>query len=270
MDMTSGEQSEEVFDPTKSVMTDSQVSQDGRRRRWRRGFRGRRRSCEAGGETGDGVEQLCAAHGEDRYQSSRTVKHTKLPQGSIKRLSLSVLVDHTVRFEGAKRIIETPSAEKLKVMKNLVTAAAGLDTARGDQLVVESFPFESTVAAEALTMAPAAAPAAPAETAMPAWLKNKRSVMIAGIGAGALIALLVGFMIMRRKSKAKTKMGVEQTPALAAGGPQSVEQMTRQIEAKVKDQAAEKARLEAEELMALKVPAVKTQKTEVLSEKHRE
>ena len=207
-----------------------------------------------------------ARHTENiSYQSSRTVKHTKLPQGSIKRLSLSVLVDHTVRFEGAKRIIEPPSAEKLKVIKDLVTAAAGLDTARGDQLVVESFPFESTVAAEALTMAPAAAPAAPAETAMPAWLKNKRSVMIAGIGAGALIALLVGFMIMRRKSKAKTKMGVEQTPALAAGGPQSVEQMTRQIEAKVKDQAAEKARLEAEELMALKVPVVKTQKTEVLS-----
>jgi flagellar biosynthesis/type III secretory pathway M-ring protein FliF/YscJ len=89
---------------------------------------------------------------------------------------------------------------------------------------------------------------------------------IAGIGAGALIALLAGFIIMRRKSK--SKMGVEQTATLAAGEPgrpQTIEEMTKQIESKVKNQAVEKARLEAEELMALKVPMVKTQKTEVLS-----
>ena len=34
------------------------------------------------------------------YQTSRVVKHTRLPQGAVKRLSLSVLVDHTLRWEG--------------------------------------------------------------------------------------------------------------------------------------------------------------------------
>ena len=43
------------------------------------------------------------------YQTSRVVKHTRLPQGTMKRLSLSVLVDHTLRWENAKRIIEPPS-----------------------------------------------------------------------------------------------------------------------------------------------------------------
>jgi flagellar M-ring protein FliF len=268
VDMSSGEQSEEVYDPTKSVMTQSQTSQDGPAAQMAAGIPGTASNLPKPAAKPVSGSSNYSRHTENiSYQSSRTVKHTKLPQGSIKRLSLSVLVDHTVRFEGAKRVIEAPSAEKLKVIKDLVTAAAGLDTARGDQLVVESFPFESTVAAEAVTMTPEA-PAAPAPTGvmLPAWLKNKRSMTIAGIGAGALIALLVGFLIMRRKSKAKVV--VAQMAALGSGepgAPQTIEEMTKRIEAKVANQAVEKARLEAEELMALKVPAVKTQKTEVLS-----
>ena len=93
-----------------------------------------------------------ARHTENiTYQTSRLVKHTRLPQGALKRLSLSILVDHSLRWEGAKRIVEPPSAEKLKVIHDLVAAATGLDTARGDQLVVEAFPFESTLTAEPAT-----------------------------------------------------------------------------------------------------------------------
>ncbi len=80
------------------------------------------------------------------YQPSRVVKHIKLPQGTLKRMSLAVLVDHTVRFEGAKRVVEAPSAEKLKVVRDLVAAVGRvLDADRGDQLVVEAFPFEATL-----------------------------------------------------------------------------------------------------------------------------
>ena len=46
----------------------------------------------------------------------------------MKQLSLSVLVDHTLRWEGpaqATRIVEPPSAEKLKVIHDLVAAATG-------------------------------------------------------------------------------------------------------------------------------------------------
>ena len=80
---------------------------------------------------------------------------------------------------------------------------------------------------------------------MPAWLKKKRLGRDVGVGAAALMRSGCS-VIMRRKSKAKTTMGVKQTPALEAAetGPlPTMEQMTRQIEAKWPDQAAEKARI---------------------------
>ena len=73
------------------------------------------------------------------YQTSRTVKRTVLPQGAIKRLSVSVLIDHEVHWEGtganAKRVLVPPSPERMKVIHDLVAAAAGFNTERGDQLI---------------------------------------------------------------------------------------------------------------------------------------
>jgi len=60
------------------------------------------------------------------YQTSRIVKHTKMPQGAVTKLSLSVLVDHELRWEGAKRVVAPPSPQKLKVIRDLVAAAVGL------------------------------------------------------------------------------------------------------------------------------------------------
>ena len=34
------------------------------------------------------------------YQTSRVVRHTRIPQGVVQRMSLAVLVDQTVRWEG--------------------------------------------------------------------------------------------------------------------------------------------------------------------------
>jgi flagellar M-ring protein FliF len=266
VDMTSGEQSEEVFDPTKSVMVQSQQSQDGPAVPAASGIPGTASSLPKPAAKPVSGSSNYARHTENiSYQTSRTVKHTRLPQGSIKRLSLSVLVDHAVHFEGSTRVIDAPSAEKLKVIKDLVTAAAGLDTARGDQLVVEAFPFESTLTAEPLAImsAPGATEPAPSGLAIPAWLKKKSWMAIVGVGAAAL---MVGVMVMLRRKKARFQ--VSRTPALEGGasGPMpSMEEMTRQIEAKLAGQAVEKARSEAEQLMALRVPVVKTQKMEVLT-----
>ena len=57
-----------------------------------------------------------ARHTENvTYQTSRVVKHTRLPQGAIKRISLSVLVDHTLRWEAVRSgWSELPPPEKLE------------------------------------------------------------------------------------------------------------------------------------------------------------
>ena len=67
-------------------------------------------------------------------------------------MSLAVLLDQNVRWEGkgakAKRILEPPSAEKIKTIRGLVAAATGFSETRGDQLTVETLPFEMTLGLE--------------------------------------------------------------------------------------------------------------------------
>ena len=109
VDLTSGEQSEEVFDPDKSVMAHlADAREDGPAlRSQRRVFPERRRTCPTPLPSPSTGSSNYARHTENiTYQTSRLVKHTRLPQGTLKRLSLSILVDHTLRWDGPKRIVE--------------------------------------------------------------------------------------------------------------------------------------------------------------------
>jgi flagellar M-ring protein FliF len=266
VDLTSGEQSEEVFDPQKSVMLTSQRSDDGPAVQSASGVPGTPSNLPRPAAKPTTGASNYQRHTENiSYQSSRLVKHTKIPQGAVKRLSLSVLVDHNIRWEGQKKIIEPPSAEKLKVIHDLVAAAAGIDANRGDQLVVEAFPFETTLHSEPEGIE-APAPAPQGMIAMPAWLHGS-TLVVAGIGAGAMVVLMGGLFVMMRKSKAK-KIAIAEQKALEAAREnaalQSPEELQKQIEGKMAAQQAERSRQEVEALLALKVPAVKTKKTEVL------
>ena len=102
------------------------------------------------------------------------VRRTRIPQGAVKRMSLAVLLDQNVHWEGrgarAKRILEPPSAEKLKTIRELVAAATGFSEPRGDQLTVETLPFESTLGVEPPAELPV--PSAPPVTGLPPWLRK--------------------------------------------------------------------------------------------------
>src|SRR5262249_42461003 len=140
----------------------------------------------------------------------------------------------------------------------------------GDQLVVEAFPFEATLTAEPLTPAPASETLGN-PSPLPAWLQkliaSKNFALLSGIGGVAVLALFVVFISVLRGGKKNIR--VEATPALEEGqlkerplAPQDVE---RQIEARLAAQAQEKAQQEAEALLQLKMPAVSTKKTDVLT-----
>jgi flagellar M-ring protein FliF len=205
-DFTSAEQSEETFDPTKSVMVNSQKTED----------------MTGGGTVPAGVpgtpsslplpaprpatgtRGVTSRRTENiSYQSSHTVRHVHEPQGTVKRMSVSVLVDSDVRYEGtgakAKRIVEAPSADKLKAIHDLVAGVIGLSTERGDQLVVETLPFELTLNPEQLPPANPTPPVPPL-TWQDQFLKNKIFVVGVGVGAALLLSLLFLSLRLTRKS----------------------------------------------------------------------
>ena len=210
-DLSSGEQSEENYDPTHSVMVTSQKTEDitspshGAGSSASGGIPGTAStlpdSAPKPATVGGGVSRKTE---NINFQTSRTVKHTTLPQGAIKKLSVSVLLDQDVHWEGTgssmKRVLMAPTPERIKVIHDLVAAAAGLDTQRGDQLIVESLPFESTMNLEP----PGSNEPAPRPKPLTALeqLKSDPKMMFGLIAAAlvVLLAVIFGIRSMMRKT----------------------------------------------------------------------
>ena len=196
-------------------------------------------------------EQSEETYGPSRPLSAHVVRRTRLPQGALRRMSISVLLDQNVRWEGtgaqARRIIDAPAPERIKAIRGLVAAATGLNAARGDQLIVESLPFESTLAAEPPGTPPAAP--APVTTSLPPWLDGlfrQKNPILLGLFSGALVLLLVAaFLFFRVREKRSALMPVQ---ALGEG------RVPAELEGR-----------EAEAAGALKLPPVTTKKTETLT-----
>ncbi len=272
-DFTSGEQSEETFDPTKSVMTTSQKTEDGTTGLASSGVPGtpsnlpRPAARPSTGSTGTSrrTENIS-------YQSSRLVKHTKLPQGNVKRISLSILLDQTVRFDKGRKVIEPPSPEKLKVVKDLAAGVVGIQADRGDQVIVETFPFDATlnVAPPSPENPPPPIKTPPPPSWMPAWLqaatKNMNPAVLAGIGLTILLVLLLAvWKLMSTLRKSKTTVNVEHAALGPGGKVLEASNLDEEIQAKFAQQAALKEQQTKDVLSSLKLPAVKTKKAEVLA-----
>jgi flagellar M-ring protein FliF len=262
-DFSSAEESAESYDPNKSVMVSSQKTEDISGSSSASGVPGTASSLPRPAPRPAGGGSAVTRRTENvSYQSSHTVRHVREPEGAIKRMWVALLVDSEVRYEGsgakAKRIVEAPSVDKLKAIHDLVAGVIGFNTERGDQLVVETLPFESTVNPEQLP--PPAPPPAPV-TWQEQFLKNK--VFIVGVGAGAALLLGLLFLIMRMTRNTQPRGSVE-LPAELGAGPPVPDQLQSQIEYRLAEQAAQRQRQETEALNALKLPPV-TKKTEVLT-----
>jgi flagellar M-ring protein FliF len=210
-DFTSGDQSEEILDPGRSVITTEQRTKE------------TSTVANGGGVPGTAsnlprpVPRTPLTTGTSRetesmsYETSRIVKHTRLPQGTLKRISASVLVDQTVRWEGPpshpKRVLVPPSAEELRRISDVVSAAIGIRPERGDRLVVETLPFETTLQEE-----PPRAPA-PAPSILDPWKSSKRMLPILLV---CVAVLMFGLAFVRRLRRRTRTVAVAAQPALGA------------------------------------------------------
>jgi flagellar M-ring protein FliF len=279
-DFTGGEQSEEVFDPARSVMASSQRSEDSSGSGGANGVPGTsstlpRPTSRPGGNS----KNLSRMTENITYQSSRTVKKTRIPAGGIKKMSLAVLVDQEVRWEpdknGFKRVLVPPAPEKLKVIRDLVAGITGFTAERGDQLVIDTLPFESTLLLE--PPQPSVPPAAPPAPASPlsSFLKLDRKMQIIAGGAAGAVLLLVFVVLLRGRKKAHSAE-VTGPVALPAGDATSTqagalnEPIEQQMESKLAERDALQQKMDAQALNALKVAPVITKAAEVLAKHLRE
>ncbi|PWT99584.1 MAG: flagellar M-ring protein FliF [Terriglobia bacterium] len=269
-DFTGGEQSEEIFDPARSVMVSSQRTEDSTGSNGASGVPGTASTLpRPASRPGSSSSHAARVTENITYQSTRTVKKTRLPAGAIRKMSVAVLVDQAVTWEkektGFRRVLVPPSADKLKVIHDMVAGVTGFNSDRGDQLVVETQPFETT-----LLLEPPGAPAPnhgpPAPTA-PEFLKLDRKTLL--IGGGALAALIVlagGIAFLRRNKAAPIHASV---PAELPSGP-GMPGLEQQIESRLAQHEALQQQAEAKALNSLKLAPVITKTAEVMAKHLRE
>ncbi len=218
-DLTSGEQQEETLDPAKSVMLSSQKTEEGADRPVSGGVPGT--ASNLPNPPAPNKTTSCVARRTENltYQTSRTVRTMRIPQGVVKRMSLAVLVDQTVQWEGEgaakKKLLVPPTPETLKTIRDLVAGVTGFNQERGDQLIVESLPFESSVNAQPpQAPRPISKPAAKEPPLVEFYNKYRDLTVPAVLGLVLLMALAFGIFKVARKTKKRGKVeGREQIEA---------------------------------------------------------
>lgn len=135
------------------------------------------------------------------YEIDRTVSHTRLPAGRLKRLSVAVIVDNPPAPAAAAPAADAPadaaaapaaaptatplSAEEVENLTRLVKDAVGFDQARGDSVNVMNAPFHPELIE----------PVEPLEAA-PIWEKPWVQDLIK-LAAGLIVLLILVFVVLK-------------------------------------------------------------------------
>lgn len=187
LDLTEREAVSEIYDTSNTegagVVTNERTSTET--------YTGTQAADQTGvlGPDGAVVAPVTAAGGENTYNKddaernyaiNRTVESVTDAPGEIKRLHVAVLVDESVVSE-----------EQVAAIEQLVSTASGVDTERGDQVVVTRLAFD-TAAEEAATQA------AEAQVAAEAAAKQSSMIQTGVIGLIALIAIILAFLSTRK------------------------------------------------------------------------
>lgn len=116
------------------------------------------------------------------YELDRTITHLQSQVGSVKRLSVAVVVDDRVKVGDDGQVQRTPlTDEELTRFKNLVRDAVGVDEARGDNISVVNISFQ---------------PEDESDETVPLWQQPWFWDVIKQV-AGGLAVLLIVFGVLR-------------------------------------------------------------------------
>jgi flagellar M-ring protein FliF len=193
LDFNTTEQTEETYNPNPPVILSQQKSEE--------------RSGVLGGasgvpgtqsnlgtptvhSTGSAPERVRQSE-VTNYEVNKLVRHTIQPKGTIRRLSVAVILDHKTVYgktkDGKTSVRQEPrSQQDIDSYRQLVLAAVGFDAQRGDVVSIANVPFYSE--------------AKPEEPLPPvSWYSTRQVVLMPAMKYGSLIILflLVYFIILR-------------------------------------------------------------------------
>ncbi len=270
-DFTSAEQSEETYDSFKSAVLTSQTTEESTAGAMAAGTPGTASNLPQPPPRGTaGSSGLTRRTENFAYQPGHVMRRIHSPKGTVRRISTAVLVDQMVHWEGSgrkiKKTITPPAPEVLKAIHDIVAGITGFDESRGDQITVETLPFENTLSAEP-------PPSAEPPAAQPKT-EFRQPVVLGSAVVLLLLVLVIGFFLLRRTQRPAS---VAQDTAPAAlpvaedtGKPLAPpETPDERLERNMVENQAEQAQLEAQALSHIKLPA-NTRKTEVLVKHIRE
>ena len=162
---------------------------------------------------GSGKNQTSETSERLNFEVSETTREVMRAPGSIRKLSVAVLVDgqQTVAEDGTVTWTARTD-EELATLRELVASAVGLDTARGDVLTLKSLEFDPVPADGTLAEASLLAAFAPIN------IMTVLQLVVLG-----LVTLVLGLFVLRpiltAQARAVPQLGMQAGPlALAAGG----------------------------------------------------
>ena len=197
-------------------------------------------------------------------------------------MSLAVLVDQDVTWEkdknGFKRVLVPPPPAKLKVIHDLVAGITGFSAERGDQLVIETLPFETTLLLEPPGGLPGANRPGTPVGGLPFPLSLDKKTLLIGGGVLGLGVLGIAVFLLSRKKRNKLAPSTATSPAtLQPAGAHATttalitpNQVENQMESQLAERDALQAQMDAQALSSLRLAPVITKKAEVFAKHLRE
>ena len=216
VDFNQVEQTEEKYDPKSQVVRSQQTAQEIKNNGARGpaglvGARANDPTTQPSPSPSPATQPTPIPNADQRtsmttnYEIDKIVKHTIGKGGRVTRLSVSVVVD----YKNANGVMVTRTPEELKKIQEVVAAAVGIDAQRGDQIVVQSIPFDQPTV----------------EVANLTWMQRNRDLipLVIKYSALVLIAILLLLFVVRPAKRAimaaLTAPKQELLPATSSGAP---------------------------------------------------
>ncbi len=145
LDFAKTEKTEELFDSDEPVIRSEQVQTESNGGSSTGGIPGVQSNLQGntGGTAGSSPSSSKSSR-TTNYEISKTISKTVNPVGTIKNISVSVLLADRIipaKDEKSKPTSETRNQKELQSVETMVARALGLNTERGDKINVTSMPF---------------------------------------------------------------------------------------------------------------------------------